>query len=298
MIRKYRLPLFWLILSPLFLSCSYRFYPAACDFPLPGPLVRQTHLDSSVAESSGLLYREGLIWTFNDSGGDPVLYGLDPATGRLLERVWVNRATNVDWEDMTADGSYLYLADVGNNFASRDTVLIYRIPLQSLNSGDTRADHAGIISFTYADPVSTNARGNSSHDCEALFEFRDSLYLFTKNWLTESTTLYKIPSDPGHYVAEPDVTYDAGLLVTGADHFRESRKVALVGYHNYMPVVITYSYDADPGDLHCGGRARYYPLKRGLQVEGVCFDSSGNLFISAERTLWKQALFLVGASSQ
>jgi hypothetical protein len=70
--------------------------------------------------------------------------------------------------------------------------------------------------------------------------------------------------------------------------------LALVGYRNYQPVVVRYNYLGDPGSIFCGGRARYYPLRIGRQVEGICFDEAGNLYLSSEQSLQKPALFRVG----
>jgi len=74
----------------------------------------------------------------------------------------------------------------------------------------------------------------------------------------------------------------------------DSREVALVGYRNHMPVVIKYDFTGNPGHISCGGRARYYPFRWGRQVEGICYDEAGNLYISSERSLQKPALFRVG----
>ena len=46
--------------------------------------------------------------------------------------------------------------------------------------------------------------------------------------------------------------------------------------------------------IRCGGKARIYPLKSGRQVEGICYDTDGGLYISAENTLQKPTLFRLG----
>ena len=124
-----------LLLGLLFSSCTYRFYPAECERPIPGNLIKQTSLDSEVAEPSGLLYMDGNIWTFNDSGGEPVLYCIDPRNGSVIRKTLISNAMNVDWEDIAMDEHYIYVADVGNNFGGRDTVVIFRIDSGELLSG-------------------------------------------------------------------------------------------------------------------------------------------------------------------
>jgi len=283
-----------LLVALLVSSCTYRFYPAECDLPMPGNMVKQTRLDAKVAETSGLIFMDGSIWTFNDSGGEPAIYRIDPGNGSVIRKTVISKALNVDWEDIAMDEHYIYVADVGNNFAGRDTVVIFRIDSGELLSGAEELDHAGIITLSYEEPLALNRLGWSSLDCEALFAFRDSLYLFSKNWVDESTSVYVIPAVPGHYMVKKSFRYEAKMLVTGADIYRHSKEVSLVGYRSYIPVVITYGYEDNPAAVACGGKARIYPLKAGRQVEGICYDKQGKLYISAERSLQKQALFKLG----
>ncbi|MEN8229221.1 MAG: hypothetical protein ABFS38_13770 [Bacteroidota bacterium] len=285
-----------ILVCVIFSSCSYRFYSTGCETPVPGNLVKYSSLDSSLAETSGLLYMEGDIWTFNDSGGEAALYCFDQGNGSVIRKTIISNATNTDWEDIAMDDHYIYVADVGNNFATRDTLAIYRIQKSSVLSGNPTVDHNGIISLSFDEQVVRNRRGFSSHDCEALFAHGDSLYLFSKNWVDESTSVYVIPSIPGHYHVTRRYRYEARILVTGADLFPDKNQVAIVGYRNYLPIVIIYGYANDPGNIECGGLARIYPLRGGRQVEGICFDPEGGIFISSEASLQNQTLFKLGRS--
>ncbi len=286
----------FIVLAGLFSSCTYRFAPVQCAKPVPGNLVKQAVLDTCLMEPSGLLCLDGHIWSHNDSGGDPVLYCVDPESGGFLGQTVIRNAENADWEDITMDDSLVYIADVGDNFATRDTLLIYMVPVSSLRSGDPVADILGIIRFTFNEQVQRNPKGFSSHDCEALFVYRDSIYLFTKNWVDESTSVYIIPAEAGHYNIDPRYRYDTRMLVTGADLDPSRQEVTLVGYRDFMPVVITYGYSGDPAVIRCGGKARIYPLRAGRQVEGICYDANGVLYISAEKSLQRQSLFKLGPS--
>jgi hypothetical protein len=237
---------------------------------------------------------EDQFWTFNDSGGEASLYQVDPSRGSIIRKTVVRNAYNVDWEDIAMDATYIYVADVGNNLQTRDTLVIYRIPKNSLRTGEDEIDHTGLITLSFEEDIRLNQKGLSSHDCEALLAHGDSLYLFSKNWVEQSTSVFVFPAIPGHYQLRHSSRYEAGMLVTGADHHPESREVVLVGYRNYMPVVIRYGFLDNPGSIFCGGRARYYPLHLGRQVEGICFDEAGHVYISAEQSIQKPALFRVG----
>jgi len=239
---------------------------------------------------------DGNIWSFNDSGNEPALYCLDIDDGSVIRKTIIRNATNVDWEDMAEDETHIYVADVGNNQATRDTVVIYRIRKTSVLSGDPELIHDGIISVSFDDTLNRTRSGLSSHDCEAVFALGDSLFLFSKNWVDQSTSVFILPRMPGHYNVSPSTRYEVGLLITGADLFPGNRQVSLVGYRDYMPVVITYEYGASPARISCGGKAKVYPMKSGRQVEGICYDHHGDLYISAEKALQKQTLFKVGRS--
>jgi hypothetical protein len=92
---------------------------------------------------------------------------------------------------------------------------------------------------------------------------------------------------------KPVVSYDAKMLVTGADIFQGNNQLSLVGYRDYMPVIISYQFKTSPALIECGGKARIYPMKGGRQVEGICYDSQGRILISAEKSIQKQTLFRI-----
>ena len=288
--------LIFILAAGLSVSCSYRFYTTGCEHTVPGNLIKYSNLDSTVAETSGLQYLDGNIWTFNDSGGEAALYRVDQENGSVIRKTIISNATNIDWEDIAMDDHHIFVADVGNNSHTRDTVIIYRIPKSEVLSGDPAIRHNGIISLTFDEVVVKNSSGHSSHDCEALIAHGDSLYLFSKDWVYQFTSVYVIPSEPGHYHVKRRHVYDARVLVTGADLFLERKQVVLLGYRDGSPIVIQYKYSDDPGKIECGGKARIYPLKSGRQVEGICFDETGEIYISSEKNMLEPTLFKLGRS--
>src|SRR5688500_19864027 len=78
-----------------------------------------TAIPRSIAETSGLVIgQQGILWTHNDSGNDPVLYGFDRSLN-LVASVNLTGTTFDDWEDLTAGscttGHCLFAADIGDN---------------------------------------------------------------------------------------------------------------------------------------------------------------------------------------
>jgi hypothetical protein len=66
-------------------------------------------------ENSGLIFYNGNIITHNDSGDQANLYEISASTGAIIRTVAITNATNMDWEDIAQDASYIYIGDIGNN---------------------------------------------------------------------------------------------------------------------------------------------------------------------------------------
>lgn len=281
-----------LLLPALFLlsSCSYTFYQASCNYSVAGNFDRQGFLTDTLLETSGIETADSLFVSFNDSGGDPALYYIS-AKGAWINSIRIPGISNADWEDIAADSQFYYIADVGNNYGTRDTLVIYRVPAdQDGYSGDMDVNR---ISFSYNEPSAHKKNGLYSHDCEALFAYGDSLYLFSKDWVNLSTRVYVLPKAPGHYQVSARTSYQVGALITGADIDPRRKEVVLVGYRNFIPVVIRYGFTDDPAMIQCGGRARKYPWKAGLQTEGVCFDDQERIVVTSEKSLYRQSVYIV-----
>ncbi|MDT9592018.1 hypothetical protein RDV89_03000 [Nocardioides zeae] len=98
--------------------------------------------DPEIVESSGLAVVDGRFVTINDSGDPGRLFVVDPATG---ETVGVTRwePDPVDVEavaPVVEDGaatSEVWVADIGDNFARRDSVEVLRVPVAV---GDVQVD--------------------------------------------------------------------------------------------------------------------------------------------------------------
>ena len=55
-----------------------------------------------VNEVSGIIWHNNLIWSIQDSGNSNEIFGFS-ISGEMKEKVEVNDASNVDWEDITTD---------------------------------------------------------------------------------------------------------------------------------------------------------------------------------------------------
>ena len=115
-------------------------------------------LSSTLAETSGLIRWDNLIWTHNDSD-DINLYGLDSLNGNIVQTQALTGTQNTDWEEISQDEDYLYIGDFGNNSnGNRTDLKILRISKSSFSAGTPVTD---TISFSYADQVNFNPTGGN-----------------------------------------------------------------------------------------------------------------------------------------
>ncbi len=134
--------------------------------------------DPSANELSGLVRsrsQPGLLWSHDDSGAAPVLFGLR-ADGRVAARPAVTGAQAVDWEDIAAGPgpngrALLYIGDIGDNASRRPAVDVYRVAEPSIGAAATAP--AAHLRLRYPD---------GAHDAEALLvdPLRGDLVIVTK----------------------------------------------------------------------------------------------------------------------
>jgi hypothetical protein len=250
-------------------------------------------LSKKINESSGLIYWDNYIWTFNDSGGKAEIYKIDSATGEFVQTVKLNNAKNTDWEDITHDEDYIYIGDFGNNIGTRNDLRIYKVNKSMIDDGTVEKVPSEIIAFSYNDQISftVNNRSNN-YDCESLISFGDSLIIFSKNWINGKTRMYKMPKTPGKYGLDPIDSFNIKGLATGADYNPDINALILIGYQDYVPFLF-YFTDFDGQQL---GNHKVYKVKlskmKDAQTEGVCWFTEDVILISTEQTsVFPQAVF-------
>jgi len=244
-------------------------------------------LDNEIEENSGLEWYNGLLWTHNDSGGEALLYGLNPETGEIVQRIEIENVKNRDWEDITLDDTYFYIGDFGNNAANRKDLAVFRFPLSAIPaSGDVKV-RAEKIFFHFPDQTVFLINWDSNNfDCESMVAGKDRLYLFSKNRGDQQSKLYSIPKEPGTYTAEYIDSFNSRGLLTGASFNSETNLLALVGYtyRSWHPFIWLF-YDFEGEDFFSGNSRRFdLPNHTTVQTEGIVFVSPYQLMISAEST--------------
>ena len=194
-------------------------------------IVSKIVLPKIINETSGLEFYDNNFITHNDSGGEPSLYVFNKE-GEIIETIGLNKnpefeIENNDWEDITNDNEYLFVADTGNNFGNRDNLNIIRI-----NKGaDFIVD--GIIEISYSDQESFFPRPKHKYDAEAIIVIEDKIALFSKDRENLNTDLYLVDKIPnGQQILSSKFNYKVGSLITGGDYDEDRNLLALVSYNS------------------------------------------------------------------
>jgi hypothetical protein len=248
-----------------------------------------TSLDPIVSETSGLAFVNGKLWTHNDSGNDPILYCIDTTTGLISSQKVVRNAVNTDWEDICTDNEFLYIGDFGNNNGTRLDLKILKISLDDINDEFTDTVDAELIFFAYDESYypETKKANNTDFDCEAMIATSDSIYLFSKNWISKNCYLYSLPKEAGNFTAHRRDTLSTQGLICGADYNAETNSVCLIGYVYGIPApsILFILNDFESDNFFDGNTIRYELNLSGYQTEGIVFRDNHRLWFSNENFL-------------
>lgn len=177
-----------------------------------GPVEAAQLAEPKNEETSGIAVSHrtpGLMWTHNDSGGEPVLFALN-ADGSLRGKVRVAGVTNYDWEELASfelDGrAWLLAADIGDNYATRKNCVLHLIAepdAAALSPGQElllRPEYS--ITYIYED---------GARDAESLaVDVRErSIYVLSKR--EDTPRLYRLPLTPAP-TAQPVAARFLGLV--------------------------------------------------------------------------------------
>ena len=194
-------------------------------------IVSKIVLPKIINETSGLEFYNNNFITHNDSGGEPSLYVFNEE-GEIVETIGLNKnpdfeIENNDWEDITNDNKYFFVADTGNNFGNRDNLNIIRVS----KGTDFMVD--GIIEISYSDQESFFPRPKHKFDAEAIIIIEDKIALFSKDRENLNTDLYLVNKNMnGSQILTSEVSYDVDTLITGGDFDEDRNLLALVSYNS------------------------------------------------------------------
>lgn len=212
--------------------------------------------DREIAESSGLVDRGGVVYTVNDSGSGPVLYGVDPATGATTSRTTYTGDEVVDVEALAPGRrGTVWVGDIGDNGASRDSVAVYRVR--------PGTDTSQRFDLTYPD---------GPRDAEGLLAHPRTGRVFVVSKTVFGGTVYAVPADarPGRTTTMRRFAQVPGLVTDGA-FLPDGRHVVLRGYGT--ATVYTFPGFEPTGTVDL-------PSQR--QGEAISIGADGRVLLSSE----------------
>jgi hypothetical protein len=267
--------LFKIFVASLFVSCNNY-----------GQLKIITDLPDSLEENSGIVtYGDSTIWVIEDNGNKDELYQVD-FHGNILKSFKVKNGDNDDWEDLAKDSlGNIYIADIGNNQNERKNLTIYKIPNPEIEPGD-KID-AKKIKFKYPEQKEFPPKDDSLfYDAEALFHYKDKLFIITKNRsnpFTGDAYIYTVPDIPGKYnatlVGKVNLCSDwKTCQITGVDISPKGDKIVALSYGKL------FVFSQFEWDDFSKGKIVEIDLGTRTQLESVCFLNDTTLLLSDERS--------------
>lgn len=210
--------------------------------------------DRDIVESSGLAVIGGRFATVNDSGDSGRVFTVDPGSGDTAGVTsWSGDPTDVEAVAPAGDGE-VWVADIGDNLGSRDSVQIARVPV---GRGDREVD-VDWRDLTYPD-------GPRDAECLLAQPRTGRLFVVSKGVL--GGTVYAVPRSSGTLRPLASVL---GLVTDGA-FFPDGRHVIL---RNYGRAVV-YSF---PDFDEVGS----FDLPAQQQGEGLAVAAEGQVYLSSE----------------
>ena len=245
-----------------------------------------THkLSDSIPETSGLITFNKLLWTHNDDT-DTLLYGLN-SEGKIQKKINLYGVKNTDWEEISQDSTYLYVGDFGNNYqGNRTNLQILRIGKKSFLANDPVID---TIAFRYENQNDfTPQKSNTTNfDCEAFVVLQDSIYLFTKEWSANKTSVYRLPKTPGDYLAQFKESINVQGFITAATLLPTKKEVVLTGYTKKYTTFLYLLYDYKNNGFSTGNKRKIKLKLPFHQIEGIATEDGSTFYISNESTIKK-----------
>jgi hypothetical protein len=243
-----------------------------------------TTIDSSIKETSGLIFLNNRLITINDSGNPPILYEIDTLTGQVARQVIVANASNVDWESICFDDNYIYIADIGNNLGIRQDLKVYKVNINDYFNTVNDTVYADSILFNYANQTTfTPQQYTTNFDAEAIINYNDSLYIFTKNWGNSKTNIYVLPKTTGNYALNIRDSINTQGIITDAEYNSQQNELILIGHNINTPFIVRvtdfYSNSFTNGTIN----KNFLAVTGSFQTESICLVDYFTYYISSEK---------------
>lgn len=230
-----------------------------------------------IDEASGIVcsvLNEDILWTHNDSGGQPSVYAID-TKGNLIATLQLPGVRNRDWEDIAihkepkSKESFLYIGEIGDNAGKHPSIFIYKVPEPLFTNADTlfTAKRVEKFEIKYED---------GARDAEALFidPANGDIYIISKR--EEQVGVYRVKAPDSSKLNTAVKTATLPLSwVTAADISPDGKKLLVKTYTSIWQYKLKRSTD---GSLILNAKPQTLPYRVEPQGEAVCFDGNGKSY--------------------
>ena len=268
---------YYFILSLIIFSCSSGLEKE--DYK-NAVILETIALPKIINETSGLEILNNQFITHNDSGGEPSLYFFSQ-NGEIINSITLEEESfweiyNNDWEDITADEDYIYIADTGNNFGNRDNLNIIKVKTTDF-SIDSKID------ISYKDQQTFLPRPKHKYDAEALFLIEDKIAVLSKDRDNLFTDLYLIDKESNSkQVLESKITYNVNSLITGGDYNKDMSLLALVSYNSKGSQFLILFEDFNLKNLAEKKFRKFKIPLESAQVEAIKIIDNNTFWVTSE----------------
>lgn len=265
----------FLVSEKIYEKYDFRLSNRVVDTIYSGPLAMGTLDNKKINEASGLAYslvHPSIIYTHNDSGGEPAVYMID-TLGQYQGKIMLEGVHNQDWEDISvvqkkgAGPAHIYVGDIGDNKSRRNQIHVYRFqePVEIKKEISIRPEK---LTLKYPD---------GPKDAETLMvdPWNDDILVLTKR--DTSNVFYRAPASKlkdGEVVLEKIMRLPITLAV-GGDISADGRQIVI---KNYWAI---YYWTREEGQSIAdalSGKPVQLPYKPEPQGEAIGFSPDGSYF--------------------
>ncbi len=240
--------------------------------------------DTRLQEVSGIVASRkfpGVLWVHNDSGDKPRIFAID-TSGQTLGSVLLAGKKAYDWEDIAIgpgpqpEVDYLYIGDIGDNFARRSFKSIFRIAEPDVaklkEKGSLTLHQIDTIRFRFSD----GPRDSETLLCDPLTK---NLYVISKRENRVHVYELPFPQQTHQIFVAPKIADLPLTLLTGGGISPDGKFIIL---KNYVQVFLFKRSNSQSIASAFAHFPDFLPYVEEPQGEAICFsaDERGYFTIS------------------
>lgn len=267
----------WLLIVSLLITCSSK---QSFDHEFFNVGQSRGVLDNEeINEASGLsssIKNPEMLWTHNDSGNKARIYLIDDE-GKCKATVDFPTLKNRDWEDIAVgpgpgeNESYIYIGEIGDNYAQYDFKYIYRVKEPSIknekNPIELEVTQVDSIKFILSD-------GNRDTEALLIEPKTGDLYIFSKREKEIGLYVLPFPQSTTQVNTAQFIMHLPFTQINAGDISADGNEVLIKNYHQ------VYYWKKKTNDQTLAELLKespvFLPYVTEPQGESIAFDRNGN----------------------